>query len=516
MTKKKKITAIVFLVLLGIVLVPLLFLKAWAAYRLGEVNAQKTAQGTLISQEMQVRANTPPEGKNLLESPLWLDRLKEQAARNKKLSELSGEEHTAASLQPDTNALSRWCSEQTAKSLQYDRFKPRVDKKVKPRPGDFDSTQRELLPTFEALQKGPERAANQPVPPELSSIIEKYEARKDLSDEGKVLAVFLEYFQSGDPATEEEIKKSLAESSFFGDTAKVYVKQGLPEEDYLSYPLASLASLKALAQHYGHTALWQAYLGQREKTLEELQPLLNLASLEGHNSTLIEGLVRISSRAIAANAVHAIIRENVLNEEDLLSIQTRFSRINIMDDLFKTLEGEELYCGKTFDVEFESLFAGGFWKRSFIRLVYFSGYMDLNKAAIFKAMRGVRAAIDTEGQTLDYAAWKTAEDMPKSIFNIMARQIIPAVGKVSNKFFQIQSHRDAVILACALERYRMKEGSFPEKLEALIPEYLPQMPPGSLSQGSLSYKPVEGGYELILNKLPDLPADARMETIWRR
>lgn len=502
MTRKKK-TAILFLILLGVALLPLLFLKAWAAYRLGEVNAQQTAQGTLIS----------PEGKNLFEQPLWVDRFKENAARNKKII---GGENAAAGLQPDTNALSRWCTEQTAKSVQYDRFKPRVDKKVKPRPGDFDSTQRELLPTFEALQKGPERASNQPVPPELSSIIGKYEARKDLSDEGKVLAVFLEYFQSGDPATEEEIKKSLAESSFFGDTAEVYIKQGLPEEDFLTYPPGPVASLKALAQHYGHTALWQAYSGQREKTLEELQPLLNLASLEGHNSTFIEGLVRNAIRSMAANAVHAIIRENVLNEEDLLSIQTRFSRINIMEDLRQTLEGEEAYCEKMFRVQFDPSSMKSFWQRSFIRLVHFSGYLDLNKAAIFKAMRALRASIDTEGQTLDYAAWNKVADMPKSLFNILARQMIPAIGKASNKYLQIQSHRDVVILGCALERYRIKEGSFPEKLEALIPEYLPQMPPGSLSQGSLSYTRTEKGYELILNKLPELPADSRMETIWRR
>lgn len=502
MTRKKK-TAILFLILLGVALLPLLFLKAWAAYRLGEVNAQQTAQGTLIS----------PEGKNLFEQPLWVDRFKENAARNKKII---GGENAAAGLQPDTNALSRWCTEQTAKSVQYDRFKPRVDKKVKPRPGDFDSTQRELLPTFEALQKGPERASNQPVPPELSSIIGKYEARKDLSDEGKVLAVFLEYFQSGDPATEAEIKKSLAESSFFGDTAEVYIKQGLPEEDFLTYPPGPVASLKALAQHYGHTALWQAYSGQREKTLEELQPLLNLASLEGHNSTFIEGLVRNAIRSMAANAVHAIIRENVLNEEDLLSIQTRFSRMNMMEDLRLTFEGEEVYCGKMFRVQFDPSSMKSFWQRSFIRLVHFSGYLDLNKAAIFKAMRALRASIDTEGQTLDYAAWNKVADMPKSLFNILARQMIPAIGKASNKYLQIQSHRDVVILGCALERYRIKEGSFPEKLEALIPEYLPQMPPGSLSQGSLSYTRTEKGYELILNKLPELPADSRMETIWRR
>jgi len=277
--------------------------------------------------------------------------------------------------------------------------------------------------------------------------------------------------------------------------------------------------LKTLAQQYGHTALWRAYSGQREETLEELTPLLDLASLEGYNSTLIEGLVRNATRSISANTVHAIILEHVLNEEDLLAIQTCFSRMNMMEDLRQTLEGEEAYCGKMFNVyrvESDPLFEGGYWQRSFIKLVYSFGYMDLNKAAVFKAMRGFRAAIDTEGQTLDYAAWKKAEDLPKSLFNILARETISVVGNASNRFLRMQSERDAVILGCALERYRLKEGSFPEKLEALIPEYLPEMPPGSLSQGSLTYNRTEDGYELILNKLPELPADKRMETIWRR
>ena len=91
-----------------------------------------------------------------------------------------------------------------------------------------------------------------------------------------------------------------------------------------------------------------------------------------------------------------------------------------------------------------------------------------------------------------------------------------AIEKTSNKFLQIQSHRDAVILGCALERYWLSEGAYPEELAALIPDYLEAMPPGSLSQGSLSYTRTEKGYELTLNKLPELPKEDRMETIWIR
>jgi len=350
----------------------------------------------------------------------------------------------------------------------------------------------------------------------LRPMVEKYLEREDISDEEKVIAVFTEYFRSEDPATEEEVKKSLAESSYFGVNEEIYTKLGLSEADVLLYPVSPSPSLKTLAQHFGHTSRWHAYSGQREKTLEELKPLLDMAGLEGCNSISTEGWDRIVTRAMAANTVHAIILEDVLNEEDLLSIQTRFSRMNMMEDLRLELENEEVYGGKELDVMFDPSFTRNILQWSFFGLVRFSGYIDLSEAIISQAMRGFRAAIDTEGQTLDYAAWKRVEDLPRSMSHILARQTIPAVGKSSNKYLLIQSQRDAVILGCALERYRLKEGSFPEKLEALIPEYLPQMPPGSLSQGSLSYTRTEKGYELISNKLPELPPKDRMETVWRR
>ena len=256
MTRKKK-TAILFLILLGVALLPLLFLRVWASYRLGEVNSQQTPQGTLISQ-----ANTPPEGKNLFEHPLWWDFLKESHALYRYEGGITVGA-VPADWAPATNALSRWKDEQAQKMAHYDRFKPEVDKKVVPRPGNIDSTQRELIPTFESLQKEFEIVYAEIPDPGLSPIIRKYQAREDLSDEEKVLAVFQEYFKSGDPATEAEIKKSLAESSFFGFSEEMYTKLCEKEEDFLLYPVNSLASMKTLARYYGYTARLHAYSGHR-------------------------------------------------------------------------------------------------------------------------------------------------------------------------------------------------------------------------------------------------------------
>ena len=142
--------------------------------------------------------------------------------------------------------------------------------------------------------------------------------------------------------------------------------------------------------------------------------------------------------------------------------------------------------------------------------------VPFSKAADRQALWKYQDALNPEAQTVDYAAWKKVREGVEGKLNRLGWVWPVAFERTLYRTLRCQSERDLVILGCALERYRLKEGSFPEKLETLIPEYLPQMPTGSLSQGSLTYNRTEKGYELILNKLPDLPADARMETIWRR
>ena len=117
---------------------------------------------------------------------------------------------------------------------------------------------------------------------------------------------------------------------------------------------------------------------------------------------------------------------------------------------------------------------------------------------------------------MDYATWKSAGEGSESIFNFMCKPLAPATDKILYKFLRYQSEKDVTVLACALERYRMKEGSFPEKLEALVPEYLPQMPPGSGSPALLSYQLNEEGYELKANRLPELPPEFSVEVVWKR
>jgi hypothetical protein len=59
---------------------------------------------------------------------------------------------------------------------------------------------------------------------------------------------------------------------------------------------------------------------------------------------------------------------------------------------------------------------------------------------------------------------------------IIAALFLPALGKIPLKAATAQTATDPVALACALERYRLANGHYPETLAALAPRFVSQLP----------------------------------------
>ncbi len=53
------------------------------------------------------------------------------------------------------------------------------------------------------------------------------------------------------------------------------------------------------------------------------------------------------------------------------------------------------------------------------------------------------------------------------------------------------------LLACALERYRLAEGAYPDRLDALVPKYLATLPSDILSGATLKYRRNDQGGFLL-------------------
>jgi hypothetical protein len=71
---------------------------------------------------------------------------------------------------------------------------------------------------------------------------------------------------------------------------------------------------------------------------------------------------------------------------------------------------------------------------------------------------------------------------------LIAALLLPALGKVTQKAAQAQTVVDQAVVACALERYRLDKGHFPEKLEDLTPQTIERLPHDVISGESFHYR----------------------------
>ena len=104
--------------------------------------------------------------------------------------------------------------------------------------------------------------------------------------------------------------------------------------------------------------------------------------------------------------------------------------------------------------------------------------------------------------------------------------LLPALGNLPLKAAAAQTTTDQAALACALERFRLANGQFPEKLEALAPRFLQRFPNDIITGDSLKYRRTDDGrfvlYSVGWNEKDDggtpgktLFDEAQGDWVWR-
>ena len=64
----------------------------------------------------------------------------------------------------------------------------------------------------------------------------------------------------------------------------------------------------------------------------------------------------------------------------------------------------------------------------------------------------------------------------------------PALNAAVKKFASAQASVDLARVACALERYRLANGKYPEMLDALVPQFIEKLPHDIINGQPLHYR----------------------------
>jgi hypothetical protein len=293
-----------------------------------------------------------------------------------------------------------------------------------------------------------------------------------------------------------------------------------------------LAKIKQVCQRLSLQACAELAAGQTEQALADVRLTVALADSIKSEPFLVSILVRIACLHLAIQPVWEGLAEHRWSDAQLQELQARFLSSDFLADMQLSLKAERA-CGVLMVDLIKKqglvILDGGSESGDPLRKVVFnglglvipSGWYDLEKlnyCALYDAqMKGV---VDLAAKTISPStAESNANALTKAIeltqlirqgaagpsgwpFKALLRHrliasTMPVLEGFVVKIAAAQITADQAALACALERYRLANGQFPEKLEALSPRFMPRQPNDVITGQPFKYRRADDGQFIL-------------------
>lgn len=277
--------------------------------------------------------------------------------------------------------------------------------------------------------------------------------------------------------------------------------------------LPHLARLKPICQVLQLRAAAEIVAGQGQAAPEDLLLLWRVADAVKDEPLLISQLVRQACFELGAPVLNEGLAARVWTEPQLKPLQARLAQFDFVAAAQRALRAERAFgvavlesLGRgrrlptaQFGVGLAEERAFGAWPGGWLRFEM-ANYCrtiqtlllpdsDVQRRRINPALVEQRWA-EIEGSRS--GPWKTVLQ-----HRIFSRLLLPGLGNVYVRLAHAQTVADQAMIACALERYRLAHGRYPDTLQALVPAYLERVPGDVISGEPMRYRPVgDAGFTL--------------------
>ena len=246
---------------------------------------------------------------------------------------------------------------------------------------------------------------------------------------------------------------------------------------------------------------------QSAAALADVKLLLRLTDTMRNQPFLISHLVRIAMQAIALQPIYEGLAQHRWNDTQLADLEAALAEKDYLADFQLAMRGERTCAIYTFETqrrtrEMKSYAAeNGLDQMVTNSLRWMPSAFFYQNEFVFAQMyeQFVLPLVDLTNRTVSLAAYRTTEADFKeqaqhwSLYKIQARMLFPAVGKSVAKFATIQAQVDLARVACALERFRLTHGNYPEALAALAPQFIAEPPHDLINGQPLHYRRTDDG-----------------------
>jgi len=280
--------------------------------------------------------------------------------------------------------------------------------------------------------------------------------------------------------------------------------------------LPHLTNVRQACRRLGLKASAELAAGQSQDALEDVKLALFMADSLKEESFIISYLVRIACLQSAIQPVWEGLAEHAWSDAQLQELQARLQQYDLVVDMKRPLETERAAGVLTTELVREkglgylaglgnetsspdnhsfAAFIGFFIPRGWFYLEQF------NYCRLFDTMLGTGLGTTKKRISPSQLAAGTREveqelesGSSKIIHHrFLAAMLLPALEKFIGKGLQAQTATCQAAIACALERYRLANGQFPDTLDALAPRFISQMPHDVISGEPYKYRRTDDG-----------------------
>lgn len=323
-------------------------------------------------------------------------------------------------------------------------------------------------------------------------------------------------------------------------------------EDGYNVSLVHIIYLQQIAKVISLRAAAEAAAGQGIAAEADVILMLRLAETVKTEPFLISHLMRFAILKIATSSVWEGIERGCWNDAQLAEIEQKLANVELARGLAVGLRGERAAINDWSESVMRSKgfleFMSWEFRQKFERLRFIvSGTM---KPGLFEEYatqalsatyprgwiysdlafynRSTQRAIECADASplRDFSMALQNELPPANYAHLWLRFFPPGIDGAAGAFAETEARLREARIACALERFRLRNGEYPETLGGLVPDFIAALPDDPMTNRAFHYRRIAPGDFLLWsvgwNGTDDggVPPDARNGTvgdwIWRK
>lgn len=257
--------------------------------------------------------------------------------------------------------------------------------------------------------------------------------------------------------------------------------------------MARFGMLKALNQVAVLHALAELEDDRIDEALADVEVALRLSDSLRSEPLLISYLVRAALVRGALLPVWEGLARHRWTDDHLKRLDEKLASIRFLHEYEFAMRGERAFSVESMAQVRSGKFPGEAASQSGMRRMLLpSGMFYQNQVAISRMFQeAILPSVDAANHRVDPE--KSREDALKTIlprrmpYNMFAWLLYPAIQKSAQQAALAQCGIDLARTACALERYRLANGSYPESLQALVPRFIDRLPPDLINGEPLKF-----------------------------